>query len=89
MNGRRELVLANRRNSVRVNCVAQFRRMSRTMLPCRRSYTIISVRIGCILGLGVAAPHRTALHGIIPDTFLPYSLLVVHTSPRIKRSERH
>jgi len=39
MNGRRKLVLANRRNSVRVNCVAQFRRMSRTMLPCRRSYT--------------------------------------------------
>jgi len=38
MNGRRKLVLANRRNSVRVNCVAQFRRMSRTMLPCRRSY---------------------------------------------------
>jgi len=39
MNGRRKLVLANRRNSVRVNCVAQFRRMSRTMSPCRRSYT--------------------------------------------------
>jgi len=40
MNGRGKLVLANRRNSVRVNCVAQFRRISRTMLPCRRSYTI-------------------------------------------------
>jgi len=39
MNGREKLVLANRRNSVKVNCVAQFRRMSRTMLPCRRSYT--------------------------------------------------
>jgi len=38
MNGHGKLVLANRRNSVRVNCVAQFRRMSRTMLPCRRSY---------------------------------------------------
>ena len=38
MNGRGKLVLASRQNSVRVNCVAQFRRMSRTMLPCRRSY---------------------------------------------------
>ena len=45
MNGRRKLVLANRRNSVRVNCVAQFRRMSKTMLPCRRSYTNTAIHI--------------------------------------------
>jgi len=45
MNGRRKLVLANRRNSVKVNCVAQSRRMSRTMLPCRRSYTILGMSL--------------------------------------------
>jgi len=40
MNGRRKLVLANRRNLARADCATQFRRMSRTMLPCRRSYNM-------------------------------------------------
>jgi len=56
MNGRRKLVLANRRNSTRVNYVAQFRRISRTMLPCRRSYT--NIEFGANLPKGASEQMR-------------------------------
>jgi len=46
MNGRRKLALANRQNSVKTSCVAQSGQISRTMLPCRRSYTYAVGQMG-------------------------------------------
>jgi len=49
-------------------------------------YTVISVQFGCSLGLGLRALHLTSIGKLRP--VFPYSLLVVHTSPWIQKSDR-